>query len=433
MRILLLHPSFYPDPSPGSRLFTELAVDLAESGHEVEVLTGTAENGMTTLFLNSVRLRRLYCGACQPDRRWSCRIGYARFLFSAGWRICWQRQPDLLLVPSPPPLLMLLAYLLHRLRGTSYIAWALEVEPTLLQPVTGKPARRFWRKLRIRLIQTALRHARRIVTCSEDLRAGLNQALAPLPIHSDLMPIWADGQQLAPVRAEHNIIIRGLGLEGKFTMVGFYENLGAGGLELLAHAGQRLSESEQPHYVMVGRQPLIRARKPKPAPPAPQRIDWIAPVSQLREGHLFSTASLGLLQLTEAELHFRFPYVLPRFLAAGTPILLLGAEQSGVARFLRIHGCGWTIPAGEDATLADRLRLLQQSPEIMAAARRNARRAFEAGFARKNNTDHWRRLLEVEACVPLANRITHSGPAGRFLPERLTLKSTPVASIRHSA
>ncbi len=434
MRILLLHPSFFPDPSPASRLFTELAVDLAESGHEIEVLTGTAEDGSSALFLSSVRMRRLYCGACQPDKRWSCRIGYARFLFSAGWRIFFQRQPDLLLVPSPPPLLMLLAYMLHRLRGTHYIAWALEVEPTLLQPVTGNIVRRFWRKRRIRLIQTALRHARRIVTCSEDLRAGLRGALAPFPDSLDLLPIWADGRQLAPIRAEHNVIIRGLDLEGKFILTGFYENLGAEGLELLARAGRQLTDAEQPHHVIVGRQPLVRARKPKPAPPVPGQIDWIAPVSLAREGHLYSSASLGLLQITEAETHIRFPFALPRFLAAGTPILLLGSEQSAVSRFLRTHGCGWTIPAGNDAVLAERLRLLRQSPEILAAARRNARRAFEASFERKHGAARWRLLLESEASIQAhSTENTHPSTLGRFQPERLAVQNDSAAPLRTSA
>src|SRR5690349_14158322 len=110
MRIVFVNQTFYPDVVSSGQHLADLAVRLAERGHQVAVITSrrgydepekTFPNRETWRGVQIIRVRSTGFG---KRAKWRRAVDFASFLCSCCWALFWIRKPDLMVAMTSPPL-----------------------------------------------------------------------------------------------------------------------------------------------------------------------------------------------------------------------------------------------------------------------------------------------------------------------------------------
>src|SRR5947208_335142 len=121
MRILLLNQAFYPDVVSSGQHLTDLAVGLAQAGHDVTAVAASSGyddpsrrfryrenwNGIDIIRIPGTRLGKA--------RRWRRAVDFGSFLTLCLLRLLTLKSFDVIVAMTSPPLICALAALLARL------------------------------------------------------------------------------------------------------------------------------------------------------------------------------------------------------------------------------------------------------------------------------------------------------------------------------
>ena len=135
MRVLLLNQAFYPDVVSTAQHTTDLALALAERGHEVTVIASTrAYDSPSTRYSleetwNGIEIRRIWATGFGKKTKWGRVADFASFSLSCVWRLLWTRRQDVVVALTSPPWISFLAALLVRARGGRLVYWVMDLNP----------------------------------------------------------------------------------------------------------------------------------------------------------------------------------------------------------------------------------------------------------------------------------------------------------------
>ena len=135
MRILLLNQCFYPDVVSTAQHLADLAVGLAEQGHEVTVLASRRGYDDPTLCFEAretwrgidvIRIPTLGLGKAT---KWRRVLDFASFLVFCFARLMFLPRQDLTVALTSPPLISFFGALFVQLRGGRFCFWVMDLNP----------------------------------------------------------------------------------------------------------------------------------------------------------------------------------------------------------------------------------------------------------------------------------------------------------------
>jgi colanic acid biosynthesis glycosyl transferase WcaI len=395
MRILLVNQFFYPDLAATSQIMTDLAVDLAARGEEVDVVAGTGNYlGGAQLPLEETfkgvrihRVRGTSLGKASIPRRLT---DYATFFAAAAAKVIRQREPDLVITLSTPPLVALLGGLVRTVKCTRFIYWVQDLYPDVAVAfgVLGKhsPATLGFEALS----RLSLHRADRVVAIGEVM--GERLLAKGLP-RSKLCVIhnWSDAA-IGDVPDEQNWFLDLHVLRGKFV-VQYSGNMGRGHeFETLLNAAEKLRHRRDMAFVFIGdgaKRAQIESAVQSRALTNVKMLPY-----QRREDlpHSLGAASCSVISLSDGLEGLIVPSKLYGVLAAGKPAIHFGSEKSEIARTLAETGAGRAIAHGDVDGAVAYLEELATDPEKARAMGARGRDAFLQRFDRTHATATWHAL-----------------------------------------
>jgi len=135
MRILILTAVYPPDPAAVGQHLSDGAMALAKRGHIVRVLT--ADSGYDNPSIRFPRYERY--GSLEIIRlRWSSfgkssmvvrLIGQISFVFQTLIKALFDYRPDIILITTAPPLGVISAYIVSKLRKSKLVYWVMDINP----------------------------------------------------------------------------------------------------------------------------------------------------------------------------------------------------------------------------------------------------------------------------------------------------------------
>jgi colanic acid biosynthesis glycosyl transferase WcaI len=389
MQIVFLNRFFYPDHSATSQMLTDLAFYLAGTGHKVAVITSRqryddpaadlpARETVRGVEVHRVRTPRFGRGHLAGRL-----LDYLGFYAAASVRLRLLAGPgDIVVAKTDPPLISIPAAWVARRRRAILVNWLQDLFPEVATALgvrgLGGAAGRLLQHAR----NWSLRQAVLNVAIGELMRERLLAQGVPAE-RVTVIPNWADGQAITPVRHDDNPLRARWGLEGKFV-VGYSGNLGrAHEFETILGAAERLKDDPRIVFLFIGGGAQAESVHSAAATRGLTNVMFqpYQPREMLR--YSLGAADVHLVVLRPELEGLIVPSKTYGCLAAGRPILYIGDRNGEIGRLVDRERLGSCCPLGDGDALADAISELASTGA--AGAGIAARAAFEQDFAMPAN------------------------------------------------
>lgn len=395
MRILILHPHYWPEIAATAQLLTDLAEDLAALGHEIEVVCGQPSYRGAGTTLATREVRRGVSITRVPTYRPSERQGLRRIAhyvsyFAASLLPALARDVDVTLVLSPPPLVGgVTAALAQRTSGAPFVFVVEDLYPELGRELGALRDGRGYRALS-RIARRVHRDADVLVAISDDIAARLDATLGPRPI--EVIHNWADTDAILPAPRDTSLR-RELGLGDRFVVLYAGNVSRTLGLGAVVEAARRLS-SEPVSFVVCGEGDARPDLEHEARAHRVANVHFLASQPRERLGELLATADVGLVTTRPLERGLRFPSKLFGVLASARPVLAT-TDEPELREIVSGAGAGLVAePEDPTALVAAVHTFLGMSDDARSAMGARGRALSEARFSRRVATARYATLLE---------------------------------------
>src|SRR5687768_1521482 len=135
MKILLLNQCFYPDVVATAQHLTDLALGLAEEGHEVTVVASDRGYDSPSIRFprretwNGIKIIRISSSGLGKQTKWRRAVNFATFLINCALRLTLLPRFDVVVALTSPPLISFLGALFVRARGGKFFFWVMDLNP----------------------------------------------------------------------------------------------------------------------------------------------------------------------------------------------------------------------------------------------------------------------------------------------------------------
>ncbi len=399
MRILLVNQFYAPDLAPTGQLLQDVALDLAQHGHEVAVLCSAStyasggQEGHGTG--ETIRVMRVggRDGACRGFGGVLMRqLAFHAAAFRQARRL--NPAPEVVVALTSPPLIGLTMQWALRKTRPKHVQWVMDLYPHVLVAHGLLRKCGVANRLLSALTRRQWRRSALIVALSPGMAAKISSELTPVEAPKIVtVPLWAPGHLSPWPEGEPNPLRHRRGWSDKDTVLLYSGNMGLGHtvtpfLELAQ--ASRATPGLRWAFAGDGRRLAEVAAFAKSHPEA--RIECLPYVDQADLRAHLASADVHLVSLRESWAGLIVPSKCPAAFAVARPVLFVGPANSDPARWIRESGGGWAVAE------TDQDGLLCASKECRDPAERQKRGAAAYRFACK----HFKR---EENCAILAGLI----------------------------
>jgi colanic acid biosynthesis glycosyl transferase WcaI len=352
LRILLITRHFPPEPSNTASLLGELAEDLACSD-TVEVVAGSPGAEASASAPPGVRLTVLAPARVQGRPARAARVAdYGSFAARALAAGVAAPRPDVVVTMNEPPTAGVVGALVAAAHRCPLVVICHDLYPEItiaLDPRRDGVGTGVWRLVN-RFVD---RRASSIVVVGRDMLERLAARGVPRE-KLEFVPAWASRQEtnaetVRRLRSDHD-------WEGRFIVMHAGAVSTATDLELCVDAAGRLQDLPEVRFVFLGGGPRKRALTEVVASRRLTNVEFLPPLPKAQAQALMAAADLHLIALVPGMWGCGAPSKAYGIMAAGRPFVAAVDPGSEPARIAEEFACGFVVPAGSGAALADTIR-----------------------------------------------------------------------------
>jgi colanic acid biosynthesis glycosyl transferase WcaI len=385
VRVLVLGINYAPERTSVAPFTTGLCEHLAAQGHQVTVVTAFPYYPEWRVWddyrghlwkeeiKNGVRLLRVWHYVPRHPSRLFSRLAYdTSFAVHGFLRALWTGDCDVIYCSSPPPMAVVAAYALSKLKGVPYV---LKLTDLASDAAIATGIVKSGIKLRVaRAIERFIYdRASRIACLCEGFVSKLEeQGVDPNKLH--LIPDWADTESVRPLPGVSPFRdASGIG-EDQFLVL-HTGNMGKKQDLLNVVRAAELSHSE-PNLVWMlvgeGEERQMLAEQVHSRQMENLKLLPLQPVELLQQ--VYSAADALILNQKASVKDAVIPSKLLTYMAAGRPIIAAVNEESEAARHIRASGCGLIVQPENPKALIDGVALLRGNPSLRLELGANGRK-----------------------------------------------------------
>ncbi len=345
---------------------------MARHGHDVTAICGSGGYGLTDATERPpVTIRR---GRPLPFSRLPfLRIAsYATFLCGAAIRSICGRAPDVVLTLTTPPLLGLVGALTRHVRGARHFIWEMDVYPDIAEDLRVLRPDSFASRLIGAIADYVRRNANGVIALGDDMKERLVRRGVPEDkIH--VIHNWADGQEIHP-----------LPWPAPPLTIHYSGNLGlAHETQTIRNAMLALRHDPRFRFIFAGGGAQKGDLEAFCRRNGLNQTEFRPYCVRGELGRSLSEGHLGLVTQRPETVGSVVPSKVYGIMAAGRPVLYIGARHATPARIIERFACGWHIEADDSEYLIALLNRLAGHPEEIHSAGERARQAFLENFDRR--------------------------------------------------
>ncbi|HVG21309.1 MAG TPA: glycosyltransferase family 4 protein [Blastocatellia bacterium] len=364
MRILLINQCFHPDVVSTAQHLTDVALSLAERGHEVTVIASNRGYDDPDLRFpasenwKGVRVIRVGSLGLGKASRWRRALNFGSFMLACVFRLAFMPKFDVVLGLTSPPLISVLAALFVSLKGGRFFFWIMDLNPD--EAIAAGWLRRDSSAARIlsRLLTYSLNRAEKIFVLDRFMKDRVvgkgipDQKLVVIPPWSHDSAVRYDHGGRLSFRAEH-------ALTEKFVVMYSGNHSPCHPLDTILSAARELSSHEEIVFCFVGGGSEFNKAKAFAARHGLSNIVCLPyqPLDKLSAS--LSAADLHVVAMGNPFAGLVHPCKIYNILAVGKPFLYVGPQESHVSDIAsRMENEGDALVArhGDTEAVADQIR-----------------------------------------------------------------------------
>lgn len=399
MRVLLLNQVFYPDAAATAQHGWDLARHLTAHGHEVTAIASRSLYGDAGASLaaeetvEGIRIVRVGKSLFGKRGILARAVDFGLFYVAAMAAALRLPRHDVVVCFTTPPFIAYAGLVLRLAKGTRCVQWIMDLYPDVAVEFgamrRGSAVARLFERIGVRMTRKC------------DLSVVLGRCMRDrivakgVPAEKlELVNVWSDDEELAPIPREQNGYRREWAVGDRFLVM-YSGNFGIGhDVETFLGAAELLRDDDRVRFAFVG----SGKRKAEVERVVGERKLGnciLAPVQpRERLGELLSAADAHLVTLKEASLGLMVPSKFYGILGAARPVLYVGPPSSEVGRSIDETQCGFTTPLGDPEALAERIRSMAADRSVASAAGARGRTALRERYNRSIACERWRTILE---------------------------------------
>jgi glycosyltransferase involved in cell wall biosynthesis len=398
-RIYFVNRFFLPDISATSQLLGELSIDLAKC-LDVHIVTsrllygGTGRVLSTTESCNGVMVHRVWTSAFGRHSRFRVLDYITFYLSSFLFLLVNLRKTNVVVSKTDPPVVSVVAMIAARVRGAVHICWIQDLFPEIAERADLPLPKVLFGMIR-QVRNWSLRQSWKSICIGLKMQEYLASQHVPRSC-LEVIPNWFDGTLLKPMPRELNPLRRAWGLEGRF-IVGYSGNLGrVHALDSVVEAARLLANRQDIVFLMIGNGARRASLERAAAVAGLENVIFREYVPREELAHSLTLPDVHLVSLKPEYEGLVVPSKVYGAMAAGVPILNIGAADGEVAELLRKgRCCGVTVACGDASDLASKVKKLADDPELTQSWGAAARAEFDQQFDRARAVRSWVQILEL--------------------------------------
>jgi colanic acid biosynthesis glycosyl transferase WcaI len=343
LKYLLLNQTFYPDVMATGQYLQEVALTLAERGHEVTVVTSRrAYDHPEQRFpkyetWRGIQIYRVASTGLGKTAKWRRAADFGTFLLSCSARLALLPRPDAIIALTSPPLISFIGASLAKWHRCRFFYWVMDFNPDQAVAAGWLRTDSFSGKWLERMSRFSLRNATKIIALDRFMRDRIvakgvsTEKVTVAPLWSQDSDVQFDPEGRERFRKKH-------GLDGKFVVMYAGNHSPCHPLDTLLQAAQRLGRDRNIVFCFVGGGSEFRkiqqlsANPPQSQPAANLLCLPYQPLNELSA--VLSAADLHAVVMGDAFVGLVHPCKIYNILKVAAPVLCVGPRPSHLTDIL---------------------------------------------------------------------------------------------------
>ena len=406
MKFLLLNQTFYPDVASTAQYLSDLAVALAERGHQVTVVTSRrAYDDPDTQFPASevwrgIRIIRIGSTGFGKDAKWRRAADFASFLVCCAVRVARLPRQDAIVALTSPPMICFLGAWLAKLRGSRFFYWVMDFNPDEAIAAGWLRSGSLIARLLELLSRFSLKRATRIIALDRFMRDRIiAKGISTEKI--TVLPPWSHDSEVRFDLGARERFRKANGLDGKFVVMYSGNHSPCHSLDTLLNAAHQLATSPEIVFCFIGggsdwrkiKQGLGTSgakitdacpdNRSSPLTPHPSQNLLCLPYQPLKDlSGTLSAADLHVVVMGDPFVGIVHPCKIYNVLNVAAPVLYIGPRPSHLSELLdeldHEYPCGFAAHGDVARVIAEIERIRHHS----SAATRQPPAQMNASFSK---------------------------------------------------
>jgi len=348
MRITLINQTFYPDVVSSGQHLKDLAVRLAERGHEVTVVASRrAYDSPRKRFpkdetWQDIHIRRVSNTGFGKASKWRRIADFATFILCCCWELCWLPKQDVVVAMTSPPIISFIGALYTRLRGGRFCYWIMDLNPDEAVAAGWLNPKSFAAKWLERCSRFSLKSAAKVVVLDQFMADRILEKGVQAEKVALVAP-WTHDSEVYYDPTGRSRFRKAAGLENKFVIMYAGNHSPCHPLDTILMAAKKLSGEPDIAFCFVGGGSEFTRVKNYAREQNLSNIVCLPyqPIEQLA-GSL-SAADLHTVVMGNPFVGMVHPCKIYNILRIGVPVLYVGPKPSHVTQILADvnHGSWW--------------------------------------------------------------------------------------------
>ncbi len=394
MRVTLINQTFYPDVVSTAQHLKDLALWLAEAGHEVTVVASRrAYDNPKKLFPKNeiwrgIRIHRVSNSGLGKRSKLTRIVDFATFILSCNWRLLWLPRQDLVVALTSPPIISFIGALFVTLRGGRFCYWVMDLNPDEAVAAGWLNPHSLAAKGLEACSRFSLRTAAKIVVLDEFMRERVLKKGIPAE-KIEVVPPWSHDAEVSFDAAGRDRFRQAHGLGEKFVVMYAGNHSPCHPLDTLLAAARQLADRQDIAFCFIGGGSEFGRVKTFARTHCLENVHCLPyqPIEQLA-GSL-SAADLQVVVMGDPFVGIVHPCKIYNIMLVGAPLLYVGPQPSHISRIIEAGGealYGVSARHGETA-------LVQELILRVKTATTRPARAGGTVVAKRFSSHHWVPIL----------------------------------------
>lgn len=398
--IWILSELYYPEEAGAGYYLTRIAEAIANR-HPVSVLTVQPTYACRGIkapvneVLNGVNIHRCFATALNKDiipLRLINLITITLSIFiNALLRI---RQGDIVLATTSPPTLPIIAGLICTLRKAKLVLRVEDLYPQALLATRIIKPTSFIVKFCNVLQKWVYQRAECICVLGREMLRVVHSYNGNGRHHFELIPHWADSEEIEPMPKKENALLTSLNLTDKFV-VQYSGNVGRlYDLESLAECAELLKEHSDIHFLLIGSGAKTTSFRKKVRELALKNVTVLPPLPRSQLKQSLNACDVAIVPFVSGIAGVSVPSRMYNIMSVGKPIVAAAETESEISRVISEESIGWVVQPESPDLLAQAILAASTKPNVVSEMAIRARSVAKKKYSRSTILRRHQELMD---------------------------------------